>query len=333
VTTARHLAQWAVVFALLSAADAPLATGRRGHHHGSCSGDRPPLPDTLTYELRAGAFPGSGRPDVAVHVPPGFDATRRPGVVVYLHGWNGCVTAALSEDDVPCSEGGDPRTASALARQMDEARANAILVAVELRADMPTGEPGHLADSGGMRALLHELLSEHLAEPLGCTLDVDELDRIVVIAHSGGYQAAASVLVFGELPQITEVDLLDAYYGADDVFTSWALDAVAQFDGSRRFVDIYTAGGGTLERSRAAAKLIRKAPGAGSMLLDDDGDADLSEDELAFPVVVKRVPRSHAELPRAYFRALVEAAGFVRLSSTEPELSAPGETRAAERRP
>ena len=62
----------------------------------ACEGLRPPLAQSLLYELRSGAFPGSGRPDVAVHVPPGFDATRRPGVVVYFRGWNGCVQAAGS---------------------------------------------------------------------------------------------------------------------------------------------------------------------------------------------------------------------------------------------
>ena len=322
-------ALWLLGLTLLGATDAPLAPGTRGRAHGdhvgirrshghflgSCSGERPPLPDALFYELRAGAFPGSGRPDVAVHVPPGFDATTLPGVVVYFHGWNGCVEAALSDDDVVCSEGGGPRPGGGLSRQIDDARVNALLVAVELRADMPTGEPGQIASSGGMRELLRELLSEHLAGPLGCALDVDELDRVVVVAHSGGYQAAASVLARGDLQQVTEVDLLDAYYGADDVFRAWALDAVERFDGSRRFVDLYTVGGGTLERSRAMASLVLAAQGGESTVADDDGEEDLDEASLAFPVVLKRVPREHLELPRTYVRALVEAAGFARLQS------------------
>jgi hypothetical protein len=275
----RPLAIALLAVALRGATDAPLAPGTRGRAHGdhvglrgsrgrvqgSCSGPRSPLPDALFYELRAGAFPGSGRPDVAVHVPPGFDPTQLPGAVVYLHGWNGCVASALSDEDVPCSEDGEARPAGGLSRQIDDARVNAILVAVELRADMPTGEPGQLAANGGMRELMRELLSEHLAEPLGCALDVDELDRVVVVAHSGGYQAAASVLAFGDLPQITEVDLLDSFYGADDVFQAWALDAVDRFDGSRRFVDLYTASGGTLDRSRALAALLGAEAGASSM--------------------------------------------------------------------
>jgi hypothetical protein len=273
----------------------------------------------LFYQLRAGAFPGSGRPDVAVHVPPGFDPTQLPGAVVYFHGWNGCVAAALSDDEVVCVEDGGPRPGGGLSRQIDEAHVNALLVAVELRADMPTGEPGQIGASGGMRELMRELLSEHLAEPLGCALDVDELDRIVVVAHSGGYQAAASALAFGDLPQITEVDLLDAFYGADDVFNAWALDAVDRFDGSRRFVDLYTVGGGTLDRSRALAALLGAEAGAASMLAYDDGDGDLDDATLALPVAIKRVPRQHLELPKAYVRSLVEAAGFARLRPSDSD--------------
>ena len=274
----------------------------------ACEGLRPPMTQSLLYELRAGAFPGSGRPDVAVHVPPGFDATRRPGVVVYFHGWNGCVQVALGDDDVPCSEGGDVRAASHLAAQLDAARVNAVLVAVELRADLPTGEPGQLATLGGLRALLHELFAEHLAAALGegCALEVDALDRVVVVAHSGGYQAAAAVLAMGDVPSITEVVLLDALYGADEVFARWLGDA--GFDAPRRFVDLYTCCGGTLEHSRTLAAL---AHDAGRPILDDDSaTAEPTAATLERPLVFERVLRAHGELPEAYFRPVIEAAGF-----------------------
>jgi hypothetical protein len=274
----------------------------------ACEGKRPLLP-TLYYELRSGAFPEQDGPDVAVHVPAGFDATRRPSAVVYFHGWNGCAGVSMADDDGPCSDGGEPRHGSALARQIDESGVNALLVAVELRSDAPTGEPGDLAQPGGLRALLEELFVEHLAEPLGCTLAVDRLDRVVIVAHSGGYQAAASVLARGDLPQISEVDLLDGFYGADAVFERWVLDAAARFDGSRRFVDLYTCCGGTLERSRKLADLVRSSEGraAISVMYDDDGDGPLTRQALRFPIVLKRVPEAHGDVPRGRFRALLEA--------------------------
>jgi hypothetical protein len=203
---------------------------------------------------------------------------------------------------------------------MDAARVNALLVALELRVDSPTGEPGELSAPGGLRTLLRELFVEHLAEPLGCTLDVDALDRVVVVAHSGGYQAAASAIELGDVPAIAEVDLLDALYGADDQFARWIRGHAERFDRRVvrpvRFVDLYTCCGGTTDRSRAMSLLasgVLSSAGLSRALHDDDGDGDLDALALAQPVVFKRVPRAHADLPRAYLRALAEAAGFARI--------------------
>jgi hypothetical protein len=302
---------------------APVEAPARGPAITACEGKRAPLPASLSYELRAGAFPGSGRPDVAVHVPPGFDATRRPGVVIYFHGWNGCVEAALSDEDTPCSEGGEPRPAAHLATQMDEARVNALLVAVELRADAATGEPGQLALVDDARELLRELFAEHLAEPLGCTLDLDDLDRIVLVSHSGGYQATASTLAYGGLPRVTEVVLLDSLYGADDVFSSWLLDPAPGPDGPRRFVSLYTCCGVPFERSHAMARAARAAASErderGEIAVDDEGDADgRLPAALTHPVVFALVGAPHDAMPQTYVRAAVQAGGFAPLVPLTP---------------
>jgi pimeloyl-ACP methyl ester carboxylesterase len=274
----------------------------------------------LTYSMRTGAFTGSGRPDVAVHVPPGFEAARKPGLVLYFHGWQSCAEAALASDEAPCTSEGDPRPGSALAEQADAARVNAIIVAVELRPEAPTGEPGQMAMPGGARAFLRELLSDKLAEPLGCALDPDGVDRIVVMAHSGGYQAAAAILQAGDLPRVTEVDLLDALYGGQDLFLQWIADEPARFDpriaARRRFVDLYTCCGGTLAASRAMMDGIRdvlEPLDLAARVADDDSASDLAPGALGGAVVFKRVPSAHADVPRLYVRALLEAAGFSRI--------------------
>jgi hypothetical protein len=275
---------------------------------------------SLEVALRAAAFPGAQAPDATVHVPPGFDPTRRPGIVLYFHGWRGCTASSLAAADVPCSPGGPPRSASNLAAQIDDAGVNAILVAVELRIDRPTGEPGSLAMPGGLRALLQELLGERLAPALGCALDVEAIDRVVVMAHSGGYQAAAAALRWGDVPQIREVVLLDALYGARDVFGDWIDGAVADRErgGSpRRFVDLYTCCGGTDAASRALAASARSL-GAGAALFDDDsGAGDPTPEALAHDLVFARVPRLHDELPRVTTRAVVAAAGFAPIRAPE----------------
>jgi len=286
----------------------------------ACEGARPPVPGSLFFKLRSAPFGAEGRPDVAVHVPPGFDASWRPGVVAYFHGWNGCVSAAVADEPTVCSEGGAPRPAGNLARQLDDAGINALLVAVELRADMPTGEPGELMTPGGFRSMLREIFTDDLATPLGCVLDVDALDRVVLLAHSGGYQAAAAALEYGDVTRVTEVALLDALYGAEDSFSRWFGGQLRRFDGEvaepLRFVDLYTCCGGTTERSRAMARFVANAlshDGLSRSLYDDDGPGEPDVDALAHPVVIKRVAAAHGDLPRVYVRPLLAAAGFARV--------------------
>ncbi len=285
-----------------------------------CEGARAPLPVVLAFRPRNSPFPDSGPVGVSVHVPAGFDASTRPGLIVYFHGWNGCVAAALGPRDTPCTDGGEPRAASDLIAQVDGSRVNALLVAVELRVDMPTGEPGSLAMPGRLHDLLRELLSNDLAAPLGCAMDVDSLDRVVVIAHSGGYQAAASALELGDVPQITEVVLLDALYGAEGVFAGWIRDAPDRFGasgrGGLRFVDLYTCCGGTAEASRALGRTAEEALGrdrSTPTIVRDDTESELTAASFEPSVIFKRVPVAHAALPRTYVRPILESAGFARI--------------------
>jgi hypothetical protein len=278
--------------------------------------DRASLPDVLLVRLRSAAFPGAAEADAAIHVPKGFDVTRRPGLVVYFHGWQGCVRASLESEATTCGDGGDPRPGSGLAEQIDAAAVNAVLIAVELRVDRSTGEPGELAMPGGLRALLDEALGEQLSPRLGCPLLLDAIDRVEIIAHSGGYQAAASALRFGDVPAIAEVDLLDALYGGDETFARFVGEGLARYDPravGRRFVNLYTCCGGTLAPSRTLAEAVAGAAarsGWPRAVSFDDADAELERSALESPFVFKRVPQAHGDLPRAYVRSLVEAAGF-----------------------
>ena len=325
-------AGWAWLIASAVAVLAPLdvrqdraltASGSQPQHHGRvrartpCQGARDPLPDILAFPLRHAAFPEMASPSVAVHVPAGFDATRRAGLVVYFHGWGGSASAALSHEDVPVEGGTEPLRGDDLAAELDAARVNAVLVAVELRPAASTGEVGALAMPGELRALLRVLLEEHLAGPLGCTLDVDDVAPIILMAHSGGYQAVAAALEFGDLPQIAEVDLLDALYGASNAFVTWMSDDVERFDPrlprALRFVDLYTCCGGTMEPSRGLTRTMRDVLGraglADAMAVDEEGTF-LRQTAFRSPVIFGKVAESHSDVPRTYFRDLLRASAL-----------------------
>jgi hypothetical protein len=313
----------ALVSGVVLAVDSPVTVGgARGGpaptEETACGGVRPALPHALFFELRSGAFPGTGHPDAAVHVPPGFNAKDRPGLVLYLHGWRSCAAAAFSSDDEPCDEAG--ASGVDFASQVDDAGVNALFVALETRFFAASGEPGQLAMPGGGRDLIRELLSERLAGPLGCPIALDAIDRIAIVAHSGGYQGAAGLLTLGDLPRVSEVVLLDALYGADDVFAEWIDARSRRFDprasDALRFIDLYTCCGGTADGSRTLAQRAHDALARAaipSAIFDDDTETDLLPAMLGHPVVFKRVPLPHSALPAAYARAVVEAAGFSRI--------------------
>src|SRR5271170_2283575 len=159
--------RWLCLAACLLSADVAMAPSHADRRDAKrprrpCEGARPPLSEVLDYRLRNAAFPGSGHADVAVHVPHGFDASRRPGLVLYFHGWMATADSALSGGDDASAGAASASRGDDLASELDAARVNALLVAVELRVDASSGETGELSAPGRLRALLQELFEEHL---------------------------------------------------------------------------------------------------------------------------------------------------------------------------
>ena len=279
---------------------------------------------TYFYNLRAAPFPGTGHPDVAVHVPRGFDTRGRIGLVVFFHGFDNCVANVIGPADSPCSPGGPARTALHLVAQLDAARVNAILVAVQLRFEQATGDPGQLTKAGDLRDLLHELLTEHLDAALvaggGRAIDLADVERVVIGSHSGGYQAAAMAISVGSVAQIREVDLYDSLYGDTAQFDGWMKPAIARFDVAKpdalRFTDVYTTGGGTAANSRAMearAKGWLDGVGLSASLYFDDTTATPTAADYGKPVVFKLSGLAHVDVPRYYFGRFLAVAGFAPL--------------------
>jgi hypothetical protein len=271
------------------------------------------------YRMAAAAFPAQAGPSVAVHVPPGFDPTPPLGVQVYFHGWSNCVANVVGATNTPCTAGGPARRASDLITQFDAARVNALLVVPELRVDAMTGDPGAFARAGAFRAFLQELLTTQLAPVIG-RRDVADVGRVSVMAHSGGYVAAAAVARVGEVAALRELALLDALYGEVSTFDRWVQGGLARFvppaATGLRFVDVYTTSGGTRANSRAmAGRAVAWLSGAGRLgsLLDDDTVTMLEPEAYAHPVIFKHSALSHDNTTRYYPRRLFAASGFAPL--------------------
>ena len=149
---------------------------------------------------------------VLISIPPQFNPAAAPLIVVYLHG-----NLATLERDV--------RDRQRVPEQLAKSGLNAILVAPQFAVDAQDSSPGHFAD--------HDFFVKFLAEVADTTGDwqanheyTRQLNKakVVIVAYSGGYQAAAYALTNGGANgRIAGVVLLDALYGFEQNFADFIL--------------------------------------------------------------------------------------------------------------
>jgi len=277
------------------------------------------LSSPLSFSLAHGAFPGSAHPDVAVHVPAGYDACARQGAVVYFHGFQNCVLNTIGSVDGACTPGGATRTAHHLIDQLDAAHVNAMLIAVEVAYDQSSSATGALANDDGLAALLDELFADHLSAMLGRPTAVADLDLVVLASHSGGYTAVADSLDHGHV-DAREVMLFDSLYGDIPTYEAFTTHQLSRFDPASasplRFAMVYTDVGSTDANSRALGGEIESGLGTlghPEWLLFDETTATLDAAAFTTPMIVKHSMLSHDGVVTYYFERFVAGAGFAPL--------------------
>lgn len=199
-------------------------------------------PGTHRFNLRSQAFDDARHPGVIARIPPSYTGGAAH-VVVYYHGWNGCIETLVGDVRAPCDPGGPSHMYSSLISQFDRSGIDAVLVVPQLRFNAESGDAGRLDNTNGLRNLLDELLPK---------IGVGGVSRVTVCAHSGGYGGAASAIARGGVP-VSGCVLFDALYGNVSTF-----EAFARAPGTK-LVDLYTAGGGTMANSTALESRLRAA--------------------------------------------------------------------------
>ena len=267
---------------------------------GPTDGGATTTDDAATYllTLDAGAFPPTAaHPSALVYVPRNFDPTPPISIIVFIHGFSNCVENVVRDAGGECEPDGGTRSAYALASQLETTMKNAILLVPEIDYDAQTGNPGNLGTSGGFQALLAETLAD-LSGPLhGAT--VADVGTLIVASHSGGYESAAGIAGKRGVT-VDELYLLDSLYGNTADFDAWAMAVTA----GKRFADVYTTGGGTLDNSQAMATRAQAwVPAA--QLLDDRTTDTLTDAQYAHELLFKLSALSHDGVPAYYFGKLV----------------------------
>lgn len=229
---------------------------------------------------------------------------RARNVVVYLHGWNNCIENIVRAEGGPCTPGSPARSGFGLIDQMEAAGRNALLLLLELPSfNVASSSAGRLDEPGLFRALLGEALGA-LRSVLG-ERGVADVAHLVVASHSGGYNAAASLVACGQVP-VAKVPLLDSLYGRQEDFAAWMEEdrgaiGSAPWDGRRRFLSVYTARGGTLRNNNVLADQIAGWGLPAAALLDDHGPSAWDVAHYRHGIPFKFSTLTHDGTARYYF--------------------------------
>jgi len=139
---------------------------------------------------------------------PDFDPNQPGVMVVYFHGNQ----SILSRDVVDRQQ---------TVRQLAQSNLNAVLVAPQLAVDANDSSAGNFWRAGAFAQFLDEA-DDKLGQLYGTSSGTFRRMPVIVVAYSGGYQAAAYSLVEGGAGgRVRGVVLLDALYGEADKFARW----------------------------------------------------------------------------------------------------------------
>jgi len=197
--------------------------------------------------------------DLPPRAPAALLHLARPprALVVFLHGWGGCVRVLAGTGEVGCREGERGRPGWGLAAAHEEAHGPTAMLFLQLAYLARDGTPGRLAQAGHAARVL-AAATERAALPDDAPL--------LVIAHSAGWQSATAFLRDDDLRgRVRALVLFDALYGGTLEFLAWLEE-----DDSRVLVSYVTGRGRPTRQSRRLEQLALAAEIAVGDSLESD---------------------------------------------------------------
>ena len=275
--------------------------------------DLDPRGRAFTFRVRSAVDPGRGLPNAWVYIPRAFDRTRPTlHVTVIFHGWQNCIASYVSPRGAGCLSGA-LHTGYDIPAQVERSGISSLVVVPQLAYEVKSSEGGPIAKPGGLRAFLTELIEESLVPILG-PHRYDDVDRVALVASSGGWQSLMPALVQGGVDAVRDVYLLDAYYFKEPL-TSFLLAHLDDFDPKRRspmrfgLVYCLVISGSARAAEELGETLQRRMTAAGrpDLVQFRKTLANPSPDELAPPVVVTSTLMDHDEVVRKYLWQVLAA--------------------------
>ncbi|HKP59795.1 MAG TPA: hypothetical protein VJV78_23890 [Polyangiales bacterium] len=245
----------------------------------------------------------AGAPSVIVHAPPGWNPRAPLHLVVFLHGYNGCVNVLMAEGPSHCKPGAPERDGWDLGTVHDAAGTNTLFVVPQLAFAQRNGDPGAFGTAGGFRAFLEELLRDGLGKQLGGARRIKDVASLTLVAHSGAYQAALAIAEQGGVrSQLKAIVLLDALYGETDRYA----ELVENWRGLR-FVSLYLERGTPRTESQRLYERLSRSIGGDKVLRAPSNE--LARAVVAHPIVFGLGRPPHRLLPQTHLAELLRAFG------------------------
>jgi pimeloyl-ACP methyl ester carboxylesterase len=235
-------------------------------------------------------------PALLLHLTPGAqDAPLLPRVV-FLHGYSACVRALSATGPTSCVEGLPPREGWGLAAAADDSGRALALLFPQLAFLRRDGTPGRLNQPGEARRTLEAALARGFRGAQG---GAPPSGPWILVAHSGGFMAAAAIAEHGDM-EIDAIVLLDALYGAAPLFARWLgrhPDA--------QLVSLHRPTGEPAHMTRLLTRRLRRE-------LGEDAVASTTLDNLREVLRTRRfvsveVQTAHAEIPTRHLASILSA--------------------------
>ena len=216
---------------------------------------------------------------VGLVIPAGFRPTQSTDFIVHFHGWGNHVSKVIEHHE--------------LAKQLFASGRNAILVVPQGPKDASDSGGGKLEEGGGFERLVREVAQFLKAEG---KIPTERIGKIVLSAHSGGYNVTRASLERGGLGKnITDVLLFDASYGGLEVFADWGAQK------NHRLISLFTAH--LASENFQLLTLLQKRGATVTSLLEAGLEAKEKTLRVRRPVILHTLDLLHDEvlMKRGYF--------------------------------
>ncbi|MCS6901743.1 MAG: hypothetical protein RMJ98_17975 [Myxococcales bacterium] len=263
----------------------------------------------VTEILRLRTAPFGEHPFAAVHAPRSLKHLAETPIVIFFHGWYGCLKVLLGPDPAPCRHDKPTRHAMDLVSQFNAAGVDALLVVPQLAFDQASSAPGGFFQKGRLGAMLAEILAHprltsHL--PVGA-----KPGRVVLIAHSGAYMALGKALGQGGV-DVHEVWMMDAHYLDVPELAPWFRSHLEEFlAGRRRMAFLYTEGEKTGTRTLRLLEELTAGMNEeerSRVLWRGEHPEVAPAEALSRPLVAQQTGVSHEKIPRVFLVPMLRTA-------------------------